>query len=279
MRIVLTGASGFIGQHVLRALKAQGIEPYVVCRNNTPSGVSEDHIISMDLHALPPDPFEVMGRPDLLIHMAWGGLPNYRSLYHVVEEAPAHVRFLSTMVHSGLKKLVVTGTCFEYGMIEGELREDLPTNPQNPYGLAKDYLRCTLEMMRVPQTFDFTWARLFYTHGPGQAQSSLLPQLERAIAASDLSFPMSGGEQLRDFMPVERLAENLVALALTQGHHGVVNLCSGQPISVQCLVKDRLEALGAEIELHFGAYPYPDYEPMAFWGNRDKMVRILSKIV
>ena len=182
------------------------------------------------------------------------------------------------MVQSGLKKLVVTGTCFEYGMIEGELSEDLLTNPQNPYGLAKDYLRRTLEMMRVSQTFDFTWARLFYTYGPGQAQGSLLPQLERAIAASEPSFSMSSGEQLRDYMPVERLAENLVALALTQGHHGVVNICSGQAISVKRLVKERIQALGAKIDLKLGVYPYPDYEPMAFWGSPDKMVRILSKI-
>ena len=88
---------------------------------------------------------------------------------------------------------------------------------------------------------------------------------------------MSGGEQLRDFMPVERLAENLVALALTQGHHGVVNLCSGQPISVQRLVKDRVQALGAEIDLNFGAYPYPDYEPMAFWGARRKLDTLLRR--
>lgn len=277
MRIVLTGASGFIGQHVLHALKERTIEPYLACRNNVPSGISEDHIIYMDLHALPSDPFEVMGRPDLLIHMAWGGLPNYHSLYHVFEEVPAHARFLSAMVQSGLKKLLVTGTCFEYGMIEGELNEDLLTNPQNPYGLAKDYLRRTLEMMRVSQTFDFTWARLFYTHGPGQARGSLLPQLERAIAASEPSFPMSGGEQLRDFMPIECLAENLVDLALMQGHHGVVNICSGQPISVQRLVKDRVQALGAEIDLNFGVYPYPDYEPMAFWGARRKLDALLRR--
>ena len=279
MRVVLTGASGFIGQHVVRALQARAIEPYVVCRKNVPPGIGENHVLSMDLHELPSDPFEVLGRPDLLIHLAWGGLPNYSSLHHIIEEAPAHAQFLHRMTQAGLKKLVVAGTCFEYGMIEGALSEGLPTNPQNPYGCAKDYLRRILEMMRAVKSFEFTWARLFYPYGPGQAAGSLLTQLERAILDSEPSFPMSGGEQLRDFMPVEQVAEDLVALGLAEGHHGVVNLCSGQPISVRSLVEERVQALGGKIDLKLGVYPYPDYEPMAFWGNRDKMVRILSKIV
>ena len=93
MRIV-NRASGFIGQHVLRALQERAIKPYVVCRDNAPSGVSEDHIISMDLHALPPDPFEVMGRPDLLIHMAWGGLPNYLCVTLLRKRLRMHVSSL-----------------------------------------------------------------------------------------------------------------------------------------------------------------------------------------
>ena len=103
-----------------------------------------------------------MGRPDVLIHLAWGGLPNYRSLHHFEHELPIQYRFLSDLVRSGLSGLVVAGTCFEYGMQSGQLSEDMGSCPDNPYGFAKDALRRQLEYLHEVNSFALTWARLFY---------------------------------------------------------------------------------------------------------------------
>ena len=81
----------------------------------------------------------------MLIHLAWGGLPNYRSLHHVETELPAQYRFLRGLVEAGLQSLVVAGTCFEYGMQSGPLDEEQPTRPETPYGFAKDTLRRELQ--------------------------------------------------------------------------------------------------------------------------------------
>jgi nucleoside-diphosphate-sugar epimerase len=87
---------------------------------------------------------------------------------------------------------------------------------------------------------------------------------------------MSGGEQLRDYLPVSEVARSLVALVLKQADIGVVNVCSGQPVSVRKLVEGWIAENDWSIDLNLGRYPYPDYEPMAFWGDRRKLNKLLE---
>jgi dTDP-6-deoxy-L-talose 4-dehydrogenase (NAD+) len=272
MKIAVTGATGFIGRHVLSELARHGVEAIAISRHATLGAGG----VQLDIQAAPGDAFNLIGCPDALIHLAWGGLPNYRSLHHFEQELPAQYRFLSNLIAAGLNNLVVVGTCFEYGMQSGPLSEDLPARPDNPYGYAKDSLRRQLEYLRAAHPFNLTWARLFYLHGEGQAASSLLPLLRQAVARGDSVFNMSGGEQLRDYLPVTEVARCLVALALKRADSGVVNLCSGQPISVRKLVEGWIKDNDWSIELNLGHYPYPDYEPMAFWGDRRKLDSLLE---
>ena len=267
MKVAVSGADGFIGRHVVRSLERAGIEPMRWTRS------------TFDLRDPPPRPFDALGRPDALIHLAWGGLPNYGSAHHVDEELPAHERVLATLVAHGLPNLVVAGTCFEYGMQSGALAETAPAEPTNAYGIAKDRLRRSLQSLQTTHPFLLTWARLFYLHGDGQAASALLPQLQRALDAGATSFAMSGGEQLRDYLPVEEAAEDLVRLALARRDHGIVNICSGRPIAVRALVEGWLAERGRSIALDLGRYPYPAHEPMAFWGDDAKLRRCLREPV
>ncbi len=219
------------------------------------------------------------GRPDALIHLAWGGLPNYASLHHFERELPAHYAVLKRLVEDGLTTLVVAGTCFEYGMQSGPLDETRAAAPANPYALAKDALRRQLQQLQRELPFSLTWARLFYLHGEGQAASALLPQLRRAVAAGKPSFAMSGGEQLRDYLAVEQAADHLVALAGKRREHGIVNVCSGRPVSVRSLVEGWIAANHWSIGLDLGRYPYPEHEPMAFWGDARKLKQCLASVL
>lgn len=268
MKVAVTGASGFIGRHVLTNLLGHGVEIVAVTREATRlAGLSEAvRIVEMDIARSPSDSFEQMGHPDVLIHLAWDGLPNYKSLYHFETELPKQYHFLKCMVESGLSSLLVTGTCFEYGMQSGPLTADMSTMPNNPYGYAKDALRKQLDFLRSTKPFNLTWGRLFYMFGEGQSGTSLLPKLKEAVLRGDKVFNMSGGEQLRDYLPVKEVARKIVQLALAQSDGGTVNICSGQPISVRKLVEQWLVENNWDIELNCGYYPYPDYEPMAFWG-------------
>lgn len=279
MTVVVTGASGFVGRHVVRRLAALGITPKLVVRPGSvvPADLADHPVVEMDIGAAPSDAFERLGAPTDVIHLAWDGLPNYASTRHLEEELPAQGSFLEGLVGAGLQGLTVAGTCLEYGLQSGELSEDIPTAPVTAYGKAKDELRAALQRLQGTRSFRLTWARLFYLFGEGQAPGALVPQLEAAISRGDATFDMSGGEQLRDYLPIEVAASDLVALAVNGRDNGVVNICSGQPIAVRKLAEKVVQNHGASIALNLGHFPYPDYEPMAFWGDRAKLDHCLRR--
>jgi dTDP-6-deoxy-L-talose 4-dehydrogenase (NAD+) len=278
VKVAVTGPTGFVGRHVVQELELRSISPTLICQPSVeiPPAFARHANVQIDLKEMPAKAFDLMGKPDVLIHLAWGGLPNYKSLHHYEEELPAHYRFLKSLVESGLKNLLVTGTCFEYGMQSGPLSEHMEARPNNPYGFAKDMLRRQLEYLQQVTQFNLTWTRLFYLYGEGQAENSLLPQLKRAVERGDRIFKMSDGEQLRDYLPISEVAKLLVSLAMAGRDNGVVNVCSGKPISVRKLVEGWIRENGWSIDLNLGHYPYPDYEPMAFWGNRDKLTQCVK---
>jgi dTDP-6-deoxy-L-talose 4-dehydrogenase (NAD+) len=278
LKIAVTGASGFIGKHIVAELERQSIVPVLTSRreHGVHAAGSKPGVVRLDIRNPPEDAFERLGRPDVLIHLAWGGLPHYASLHHFEDELPAHYRFLKGLIAAGLSNLLVAGTCLEYGMQSGQLDEELDARPVVPYGFAKDGLRRELQYLQQTVPFKLTWARLFYLLGDGQAESSLLPLLRSAVSRGDQSFDMSGGEQLRDYLPATEMARILVSLATKARNNGIVNVCSGDPISVRRLVENHIERNGWSIKLNLGYYQYPNYEPMAFWGDRRKLTDCLK---
>lgn len=276
--LVVTGASGFVGRAVLAALAARGIRPTAVTRDRRRlSDLKLDMaIVEGDIGAPDPAFIAELARHDTLLHLAWDGLPNYKSLHHFETELPAQYRFLKAAVAAGSRSIVVTGTCFEYGMQEGRLVETGPAHPTNPYGYAKDALRRQLMFLKQEVPFALTWTRLFYMYGRGQNPKSIYTQLAAAIARGDDHFDMSAGEQIRDYLPIEAVADRLARLALLGSDAGVVNICSGEPRSMRGVVESWLRDNGWGITLRLGRYPYPDYEPFAFWGSAEKLREILS---
>ena len=182
------------------------------------------------------------------------------------------------MIQSGVSSVVVSGTCFEYGMQSGELLETMKPKPDNPYGVAKNELRNYLEELQKSISFSLTWARFFYLYGEGQSNRSLFSLLKSAVERGEAVFDMSGGKQVRDFLPIEQAASSFVSLALQQENVGIVNICSGKPMSVKNLVGKWTKENQWEIDLNLGAYPYPEYEPMEFWGCADKLNQLLGRV-
>lgn len=279
MKIAVTGASGFVGKAVISELTARDLQVVACTRMEQEDFISAGHeVIPLDLHTPEFNVFEQLGRPDTLIHLAWSGLPHYHSSHHVVRELPAQIRFLESLVASGLKHLLVAGTCLEYGMQYGPLTENLQTAPITAYGIAKDRLRKQLTQLQQTHNFSLTWARIFYLYGKNQAENSLFSQLERAAKKGEHTFDMSLGEQLRDFLPVDTAARFLVDLCLSRKNIGTVNVCSGEPISVRRLVENWIQKTQWNIAPNLGVYALPDYEPLAFWGDSGKLKKILGHL-
>jgi dTDP-6-deoxy-L-talose 4-dehydrogenase (NAD+) len=277
MKVAVTGATGFVGRHAVTALLARGAEVVAAARAPERLGIANERLTTVALDiGQADDPFARLGNPDVMLHLAWGGLPNYRSQAHIENELPRQIAFLDACARGGLQRLVVTGTCLEYGMQSGRLDEELPTAATTVYGQAKDRLREHLQTLASAGGPQLTWLRLFYLYGPGQAPTSLYSQLRAAIAAGASEFPMSPGNQQRDFLPIETAAAHIGALALNAPGAGIVNLCSGVPKAVAALVREWLRDWGAELRLNLGVYPYPDYEPMDFWGSTRKLDALLG---
>ena len=281
-KILVTGATGFVGNYVITELLKDNCQVIATSASEAKAAqrgwFSQVQYIPFHLkdYSSATNYFEFFHRPDCVIHLAWEGLPNYKALFHFEENLPWHYAFLKNMVVNGLTDLSVTGTCLEYGFREGCLREEMPAEPNNAYAIAKDTLRKFLEQLQTLHSFSLKWIRLFYMYGKGQNPKSLFSQLDRAIEEGQPTFNMSGGEQVRDYLPVERVAAYIKAIAMQHAVNGIINCCSGEPVKLKDLVLDYLNEKGSAVSLNLGYYPYLDYEPMEFWGDNRKLLSILN---
>lgn len=282
-KVLVTGATGFIGNHVVQTLVDRGQQVVVTSRDSEKAQSFRwyDRVVykAADINACDDEVnyYNYFDQPDTVIHLAWPGLTDYRSLAHFEKTLFSHYRFLNNLIHNGCRRIAVTGTCLEYGLQEGRLDENMHTNPVTAYGVAKDTLRRFLFQLKTKHEFSLIWIRLFYLFGEGQSPKSLFSQLKRAINEGRDLFNMSGGEQLRDYLPVSLAAEYIVRCATQHRVTGVINCCSGEPVSVKSLVEAYIAEKEASIKPNFGYYPYLDYEPMRFWGDNRKLQSIINE--
>ena len=156
MRILITGVTGFIGRHIIDYLVSLGghelITTSIESKENAESVfplIKNTEYISKDLNQQEENFYSFFKNPDCLIHLSWEGLPNYNELFHIERNLPANLYFIKNMIQNGLKDITITGTCFEYGMQNGCLCEDMATIPVTYYGLAKDTLRKCIELLKT----------------------------------------------------------------------------------------------------------------------------------
>lgn len=281
MKILVTGAAGFIGRYVVDELLSRGHQVTAVdcdeVKGRSVPWYGRCEFLALDIYQPSLDPRLTFGEIDAIIHLAWTGLPNYKAPFHYEINLLDNYLFLKSLVLSGYSQILVAGTCLEYGMKNGCLNENMVPQPANSYAVAKDTLRKFLQQLQTETAFRLQWARLFYVYGSGQNPNSLLAQLDRAIERKECEFKMSGGEQLRDYLPVEQVANYLSMIVENREFDGIINVCSGRPISVRHLVEDYILKKKASMNLALGHYPYLDYEPLAFWGDTTILHRVTGQ--
>lgn len=272
MRIIVTGGSGFVGSTLVPKLLEDG---HSLC-----IGTSKPKEIQplpfykavdwfpLDLcrhgeYTLPSGDF------DLLIHLAWPKLNNYLTPEHLTHILPAQIDFVSQLLKRGVQRVLSLGTCMEYGMVEGAIPSHHPTYPVTPYGLAKDSLHKALTLLAPIYCANLQWLRVFYLYGNPPRKGTLLDKLNKAVDENLPGFPMSKGNQIRDFVGMDQLIQEIFWYLNHPETTGVFNVCSGKPITVLEFVQNYLAKQGLEIGLEPGKVAYPDYEPFAFWGIPD----------
>ena len=283
MKILVTGATGFIGSHLIRSLLNNKKNQIIATSRNIKKAEKFDwfHKVKYFEYDLNNnsgiDLYNYFEEPNQLIHLAWDKVSDVKNLSHIEEELFNQLKFIRNMIAGGLKEVIVTGSCFEYGMIEGGLNEDLDTKPSNSYGIAKDTLRKFIIELKENFSFQYKWIRIFYVYGEGQSKRSLFYLLDKAIKNKDKQFNMSGGEQLRDYLYISELTKYICLIADQNIYvDKIINCCSGNPRSVKDLVQEYLKDKDYNMILSLGYYPYRDFEPMAFWGDRTNLENLLK---
>lgn len=268
--IIVTGASGFIGQHLIPQLLENNFHVIAISRDLKKASLfkwfKEVEYYSFDIGNNIKN-FKIKNYTGL-IHLAWEGLRDYKSSHHVDINLPSSLQFIQSLINKGLSQVLVTGTCFEYGMRSGAIKSSIECHPINSYGIAKNRLHKSLRHLRQDHHFKLQWTRLFYMYGKGQSSNSLLSQLDTAINNNEKSFNMSSGEQLRDYLPIEEVINQIYDLYFSR-REGAFNICSGKPISVKSLVEKHKKKRDSKIKLNLGYFPHREYEPMQYWGVKD----------
>jgi dTDP-6-deoxy-L-talose 4-dehydrogenase (NAD+) len=276
--IAVTGSEGFIGRHVVASLvRMPGIDVIRVARpSGDPAPIAGSRIVKADILAESTQHPLAGLQVDTLVHLSWNGLSDFRSGIHH-EQVIAHRRFLAGAVDVGVQRIVCAGTCLEYGLQEGELDEEDPIRPTVAYSEAKARLRDQFIEEAERARVGWAWGRIYYPFGPGQHARSLWTSLQLAIDRGDVTFPMSPGLQVRDYLQVEEVGSIFARLAVAEAS-GTFNVCSGNPVVLRDLVEGWARARGSDIRPEYGVYDYPDYEPMRFWGSRRRLDAVLATL-
>lgn len=273
-RVLVTGANGYIGTHVIKELLARGCE-VVACDfefDNLPQSITK---LSVDIFNSDFDVYNMAGRPDNLIHLAWRNGFKHNAETHITDW-PLHVNFLMRMIDSGVKDISVMGSMHEVGYWEGAITEDTPTNPMSLYGVAKNALRQVMEIIVKNTEVNFKWLRGYYIYGDDRKSNSVLGKILEAEERGQKKFPFTSGKNLYDYISVDDLARQIVAASLQNEYHGIINCCSGKPISLGEMAENFIKMHNLKIELQYGVFPDRVYDSPGVWGDADKINKIVG---
>ncbi len=275
MRVLLTGAFGFLGAHVSSALRARGDDVLAVRRAANSRPISEGvQVIDCDLA----DADRVAAvlheyRPEGIVHLAWF---TARETYWT---APENLACIAQGLHllrmasaSGCRRFVGAGTCAEYDWSHASLVERVtPCLPRSLYGTAKLALGLVGERFAEPRDLSFAWARYGFLFGEDEAAGRLVGSAIETLAAGR-DFACSHGRQIRDYLHVAEAATATAALLHSEAT-GPVNIGSGEPVALRRLLETVATLVGGPGQLRFGALPPRDDDPEALIPSLQRLER------
>jgi nucleoside-diphosphate-sugar epimerase len=275
--VLLTGATGFVGRQVLKALSESCARVRVVIREGTQCRLAsleaiETVITTQNLFAENDDWWtDACKGIDTVIHAAWYALPGkYLQSAKNLDCLIGTLQLAKGATRSKVRRFIGIGTCFEYDLTRGMLSVETPLRPLTPYAGAKAATFMALSQVLPQQGVEFAWCRLFYLHGDGEDARRLVPYLRTQLTAGEPA-ELTSGNQIRDFLEVAEAGRMIVKAALTD-QQGPINICSGMPITVRQLAEQIADEYGCRDLLRFGARPGNLVDPPCVVGIRHEVL-------
>ena len=272
MRVCVTGSSGYIGRHVVNLLRTlNNVEIIEVSRTSKKFGF--DVLERCD----DPKIYELLGSPDVLVHLAWRNGFKHHEINHI-EDLPKHYKFLKNMAISGCHNITVMGSMHEVGYFNGVVDECVHCNPSSYYGIAKNALRqlCLTELTKYVR--NIKWLRGFYVYGDdaggGNSIFSKLIEFDKTTGSINLT----KGDHKFDFIEVNLLARRIALAAIQSEVTGIINVCSGKPMSLKEAIENYVASNNLKLKLNFGAYPERPQEPKIIYGDTTKISKIVESV-
>lgn len=275
MKVLVTGAAGYMGKHVVKELLRKGHEVYAVDINHKEIDERAE-ILDVDIFRFKSNIFDEVKRPDVCIHLAWQDGFVHNSPKHM-ENLSAHFAFITRMIDGGCKNIAIMGSMHEVGFWEGEINADTPCNPLSQYGIAKNALRQSVLLYANNKDVNIFWLRAYYILGDDIRNSSIFTKLIRAEEEGKEYFPFTTGESKYDFIDVKELARQIVAASTQKNEKGIINVCTGHPVALKDKVESFIKEHNFKIKLQYGAFPERDYDSKIVYGNSKKIESIMKQ--
>ena len=273
MKILVTGANGYLGQGIVRSILNNG-HCVVATDFNTQFVDERAERIACNLFEVD-NPYSFFGEPDVLLHLAWrDGFVHYSSAH--IEDLPKHYAFIKKMVDGGIQQVAVMGSMHEIGFFEGSINERTPCHPTTPYGIAKNALRDLTQMLCKQKNIVFQWLRGYYIVGNSKFGSSIFSKITAAVDEGKTEFPFTLGQNQYDFIDYPDFCAQVAAVVGQKNEQGIINICSGKPEKLADRVERFIKENGYRIKLQYGAFPDRPYDSKAIWGNDTKIRKIME---
>ena len=273
LKILVTGANGYLGQGIVRSILNNG-HCVVATDFNTQFVDERAERIACNLFEVD-NPYSFFGEPDVLLHLAWrDGFVHYSSAH--IEDLPKHYAFIKKMVDGGIQQVAVMGSMHEIGFFEGSINESTPCHPTTPYGIAKNALRDLTQMLCKQKNIVFQWLRGYYIVGNSKFGSSIFSKITAAVDEGKTEFPFTLGQNQYDFIDYPDFCAQVAAVVGQKNEQGIINICSGKPEKLADRVERFIKENDYRIKLRYGAFPDRPYDSKAIWGNDTKIRKIME---
>lgn len=273
MKILVTGANGYLGQGIVKSLLDFGHEvvavDYKVDCVDSRAERKTVNLFSID------DPFSFFSQPDVLLHLAWrDGFLHFSDAH--IEDLPKHYNFIQKMATSGIQRIAIMGSMHEIGFFEGSINENTPCKPATPYGVGKNALRELANMLCGQNQKQFQWLRGFYIVGNSEYGSSVFSKITAAEKEGKKEFPFTMGLNQYDFIDYDDFCKYVAMTILQNKIFGIINICSGRPEKLSDRVERFIGENNYKIKLQYGAFPDRPYDSKAVWGDDKKIKEVLK---